>query len=165
LMRMLGLDVQQVSIASLIIALGLLVDDPVVAGDAIKRDLNKGLPNLIAAWLGPTKLATAIMFATATNIVAYLPFLTLSGDSGRFIYSLPIVLTASLVASRLVSMTFIPLLGYHLLRGSKRPEPSIEARREQGFAKLYCRAVGAAIRHRWLVVAGALALFAAGAFG
>src|SRR5262249_6568864 len=76
-MRMLGIDVQQVSIASLIIALGLLVDDPVVAGDAIKRDLNKGLPGIIAAWLGPTKLAGAIMFATVTNIVAYLPFLTL----------------------------------------------------------------------------------------
>src|SRR5688572_15094913 len=119
MMRVLNIDVQQVSVASLIIALGLLVDDPVVAGDAIKRDLNKGLPNLIAAWLGPTELASAIMFATVANIVAYLPFLTLSGDSGRFIFSLPIVLTASLVASRLVSMTFIPLLGYYLLRKSK----------------------------------------------
>ena len=59
MMRVLGIDVQQVSIASLIIALGLLVDDPVVAGDAIKRDLNKGLPGVVAAWLGPTKLATA----------------------------------------------------------------------------------------------------------
>jgi len=87
-MRMLGIDVQQVSIASLIIALGLLVDDPVVAGDAIKRDLNKGLPSVVAAWLGPTRLASAIMFATVTNIVAYLPFLTLTGDSGRFIFSL-----------------------------------------------------------------------------
>ena len=38
------------------------------------------------------------MFATLTNIVAYLPFLTLSGDSGRFIFALPVVLTASLVA-------------------------------------------------------------------
>jgi len=164
LMRIVGIDVQQVSIASLIIALGLLVDDPVVAGDAIKRDLNKGLPGVIAAWLGPTKLATAILFATITNIVAYLPFLTLSGDSGRFIYTLPIVLTASLVASRLVSMTFIPLLGFHLLRPSQRREPSIEERRNTGFAKHYYRVVGAAIRHRWWVLAGAATLLGAGLF-
>jgi multidrug efflux pump subunit AcrB len=158
LMRLLGVDVQQVSIASLIIALGLLVDDPVVAGDAIKRDLNKGLPSVIAAWLGPTKLATAILFATITNIVAYLPFLTLTGDPGRFIVTLPIVLTASLVASRIVSMTFIPLLGYHLLRRSKKAEPTMEQRRTVGFARLYHQVVGAAIRRRWLVLVGAGAL-------
>src|SRR6185369_2477250 len=63
MMSVLGIDLQQVSIASLIIALGLLVDDPVVAGDAIKRSLAAGYPRLIASWLGPTKLAKAIMFA------------------------------------------------------------------------------------------------------
>jgi multidrug efflux pump subunit AcrB len=162
MMRLLGIDVQQVSIASLIIALGLLVDDPVVAGDAIKRDLNKGLPSRIAAWLGPTKLAVAILFATVTNIVAYLPFLTLTGDTGRFILTLPLVLTASLVASRLVSMTFIPLLGFHLLRGSKRPEPTMEERRNTGFAKFYYAFVGAAIRRRWAVLGAAIALLALG---
>ncbi|HEV2664590.1 MAG TPA: efflux RND transporter permease subunit, partial [Blastocatellia bacterium] len=55
-MQLLGLDIQQMSIASLIIALGLLVDDPVVAGDAIKRELAHGKSRSIAAWLGPTKL-------------------------------------------------------------------------------------------------------------
>src|SRR5215467_5224649 len=73
MMHALGIDIQQVSIASLIIALGLLVDDPVVAGDAIKRSLAVGHKPVVAAWLGPTKLATAILFATITNIVAYLP--------------------------------------------------------------------------------------------
>ena len=112
LMDLLGIDLQQVSIATLIIALGLLVDDPVVAGDAIKRDLGVGHPSRIAAWLGPTKLATAIVYATITNIVAYLPFTLLTGDTGKFLYSLPIVIACSLVASRIVSMTFIPLLGH-----------------------------------------------------
>ncbi len=54
MMSVLGIDLQQVSIASLIIALGLLVDDPVVAGDAIKRDLAIEHKPIIAAWLGPT---------------------------------------------------------------------------------------------------------------
>ncbi len=162
MMHALGIDLQQVSVASLIIALGLLVDDPVVAGDAIKRDLATGHASVISAWLGPTKLAKAIMYATATNIVAYLPFLLLNGATSEFIYSLPVVLTASLVASRLVSMTFIPLLGYYLLR--PKAEASIAERRQKGFAAFYYRIGTAAINHRWKVLAGALAFLALGGF-
>lgn len=150
MMNLIGIDLQQVSIATLIIALGLLVDDPVVAGDAIKRDLAVGHPPRIAAWLGPTKLATAIVYATITNIVAYLPFLLLTGDTGKFLYSLPIVIACSLIASRLVSMTFIPLLGYYLLR--PRLEPSMEARRKHGFGAAYYRVGQLAIEHRWLAL-------------
>jgi multidrug efflux pump subunit AcrB len=162
MMHMVGIDLQQVSIASLIIALGLLVDDPVVAGDAIKRSLADGHSPLVAAWLGPTKLATAILYATITNIVAYLPFLLLSGDTGRFMYSLPVVIGASLVASRLVSMTFIPLLGYYLLR--PKAEPSIEERRKSGFASWYYRVGTWAIQHRWRVAAGSLIVLVLGGF-
>src|SRR5204862_1555172 len=112
MMYVLGIDLQQVSIATLIIALGLLVDDPVVAGDAIKRDLALGHKRSVAAWLGPTKLATATLYATITNIVAYLPLLMLRGSTGEFLYTLPVVLACSLIASRVVSMTLIPLLAY-----------------------------------------------------
>jgi multidrug efflux pump subunit AcrB len=160
MMFMLGIDLQQVSIASLIIALGLLVDDPVVAGDAIKRDLAAGHPRIVAAWWGPTKLANAIMFATITNIVAYLPFLLLPGDSGNFLYSLPIVIGSSLVASRIVSMTFIPLLGYYLLR--PQAEMSIEERRKSGFAAWYYRVGSAAIQHRWAFLSASLVILALG---
>ena len=159
LMQILGVDLQQVSIASLIIALGLLVDDPVVAGDAIKRGLAAGQGRGIAAWLGPTKLAHAILYATITNIVAYLPFLLLTGDTGRFVYTLPVVITCSLVASRLVSMTFIPLLGYYLLRGKAEP---VRARR--GFAAVYYRFGSWAIDHRWTVLAAACSILAVGMF-
>lgn len=160
MMHLIGMDLQQVSIATLIIALGLLVDDPVVAGDAIKRELGEGTPRGIAAWLGPTKLATAILYATITNIVAYLPFLILKGTMGEFIYALPVVMTCSLVASRVVSMTFIPFLGAYILRGHR--VPSIEERRSRGFAAFYYRSGQWAIRHRWLVMAGALGILAAG---
>src|SRR5216684_228342 len=72
---MLGIDLQQVSVATLIIALGLLVDVPVVAGDGIKRGLAAGLPRNIAAWLGPTKLATALLCA----LVVAMTFIPLLG--------------------------------------------------------------------------------------
>lgn len=160
---LLGIDLQQVSIATLIIALGLLVDDPVVAGDAIKNDMAQGYPPLIAAWLGPTKLAKAILYATITNIIAYLPFLLITGNVGNFIYSLPIVMASALVCSRVVSMTFIPLLGYYLLRPSKKPEATIEERRERGFTGFYYRLAGSAIRHRWTVFVASLLFLTGGA--
>lgn len=161
---MLGIDLQQVSIATLIIALGLLVDDPIVAGDAIKRNLSEGHPPAIASWLGPTKLAKAILFATITNIVAYLPFLLLTGNTGKFLYSLPIVMACALIASRLVSMTFIPLLGYYLLRAPKKPERPIEERTQKGFTGFYYRVGSFAIKHRWLVFICSLAFLAFGAW-
>ena len=160
MMHVLGIDLQQVSIATLIIALGLLVDDPVVAGDAIKRDLALGHPPVVASWLGPTKLATAILYATITNIVAYLPFLMIKGSTGEFIYTLPVVIACSLVASRLVSMTFIPLLSYYLLK--PKFELPIEQRRTKGFAAKYYKLGTWAIEHRWKVMAGALLFLVGG---
>jgi multidrug efflux pump subunit AcrB len=151
---MLGIDLQQVSVATLIIALGLLVDVPVVAGDGIKRGLAAGLPRAVAAWLGPTKLATAIFYATLTNIIAYLPFLMLTGNTGEFLRSLPIVMTAALLCALVVAMTFVPLLGYYIQRPPKRKELTVEEKRERGFNGFYNRLVGRAIQHRWLVLAG-----------
>ncbi len=154
---LLGIDIQQVSVASLIIALGLLVDDPVVAGDSIKRMLAEGQQQIVAPWLGPTKIATAILYATITNIVAYLPFLLVTGNTGEFLYSLPIVMTCALIASRLASMTFIPLLAYYILRPDKTPEKPIEERRSQGFTGRYARLAKFAIEHRWKVTFASLA--------
>jgi multidrug efflux pump subunit AcrB len=161
-MQLLGLDIQQMSIASLIIALGLLVDDPVVAGDAIKRELAQGRSRVVAAWLGPTKLSKAILYATITNVAAYLPFLLLTGDVGRYIYSLPVTIACSLVASRLVSMTFIPLLAYYLVRA--KTEPAAEQLRGKGFGRWYSQAAGFAIDHRGRVLAAFSVLLVLGGY-
>jgi multidrug efflux pump subunit AcrB len=156
----LGIDLQQVSIASLIIALGLLVDVPVVSGDAIVRELGAGQPSSTAAWLGPTKLFKTMAFATVTNIVSYLPFLLLPGDTGKFLYGLPVVISCSLLAALLVSMTFVPLISSFLLKS--RAETSIEVRRQRGFTGWYFRAAKKAIQHRKLCLAVSLVLLVAG---
>jgi multidrug efflux pump len=162
LMQLLGLDIQQMSIASLIIALGLLVDDPVVAGDAIKRELAHGHARTTASWLGPDKLSKAILYATITNIAAYLPFLLLTGDVGRFIYSLPVTIACSLIASRLVSMTFLPLLAYYILKPGH--DPLADTPRESRFGRAYARVVTLAIDHRWKVLGASSLALAAGGF-
>ncbi|MGL1863531.1 MAG: efflux RND transporter permease subunit [Pseudodesulfovibrio sp.] len=161
-MDVIGIDIQQVSVATLIIALGLLVDDPVVASDAIRRNLDKGVPRKIAAWLGPDQLSRPIIFATITNVVAYLPFLLLSGNTGEFLYSLPLVMTCALISSRIVAMTFVPLLGYTLQRPCAKSAPNPDA--PSGFAGFYARTVKMAMRHRWPALGVASLVLVLGVF-
>ncbi len=160
MMYVLGIDLQQISIASLIIALGLLVDVPVVAGDAIEHAMGQGKPKSLAAWFGPTKLFTTMLYATITNVVAYLPFLMLSGDTGKFIYSLPIVITCSLIAALFVAMTFVPLISRYLLQ--PKTEIPIEQRRTTGYGRLYWKIGSWAIAHRKLCALGSLGLLLVG---
>jgi hypothetical protein len=73
-------------------------------------------------------------------------------------------MTCALIASRLVSMTFIPLLGYYLLRPSRKPERSVEERRVRGFTGMYYRVGAFAIAYRWWVLVGSLAFLGLGAY-
>ncbi len=158
-MALLQIPLQQISIASLIIALGMLVDDPVVAADGINRELAEGHPRLIAAWLGPYRLRRAILYGTVINIVAFLPLALLPGDMGAFIIALPLVITLALVASRIVSMTFIPLLGFYFLRGQKGFEAGGEGR--GFFLASYRRLLHWALRRPFATLFTAYGLLAA----
>jgi multidrug efflux pump subunit AcrB len=163
LSQLVGIDLQQVSIAALIIALGLLVDAPVVAADAINRELAAGKPRHMAAWMGPTHLAHAVFYATLTNVVAFLPLLLVKGKTGDFIYSLPIVVSWSLVASMLVAWTFAPLLGFYMLKGQKSLGAG-DGQPAKGFPRMYKAFVEGCIAHRFRTVAIAVTILVAGAF-
>ncbi|MCC6681413.1 MAG: efflux RND transporter permease subunit [Phycisphaeraceae bacterium] len=159
--QMISIDLQQVSIAALIIALGLLVDAPVVAADAINRELAHGHPRHMAAWLGPKRLSRAVFYATLTNIVAFLPLLLVKGKTGDFIYSLPIVVSFSLLAAMIVAWTFAPLMGLYMLKGQKGFEGS-DGRPARGFPHLYKAFVEGCIARRWLSTGVAVLILIAG---
>src|SRR3974390_1194687 len=118
-MQVLGIPLQQISIAALIIALGLLVDVPVVASDGINRELHRGEPRLRAAWLGPLRLRQPMVFGTLTCVFSFLPLLLLYGDKGEFMKSMPVVVSLALLSALLVSNSFLPLISYYVLRGQK----------------------------------------------
>ncbi len=161
-MHVFGIQLHQISIAALIIALGMLVDDPVVASDAINRELHHGQPRQRAAWIGPFRMRRAILFGTLINILAFLPLMLLPGDTGAFVFSIPAVVTMALISSRIVSMTFIPLLGYYSLRGQKGLEEGGEVRRFFLFRWIdlglrtalprYRRGLELALKRPWLVI-------------
>ncbi|MCL4222495.1 MAG: efflux RND transporter permease subunit [Phycisphaerales bacterium] len=163
LSQLVGIDLQQVSIAALIIALSLLVDAPVVAADAINRELAGGHPRHLAAWLGPKRLAHAVFYATLTNIVAFLPLLLVRGKTGDFIYSLPIVVSWSLLAAMLVAWTFCPLLGFYMLKGQRSLGAADGGRPVGGFPRLYKAFVERCIEHRVRTATIALVVLLAGA--
>src|SRR5262249_21273933 len=96
-------------------------------------------------------------------IVAYLPFLMLTGTTGDFLKSLPIVMTCALVASRLASTTFVPLLGYYILRPPRELDRPIEEMRHRGFTGVYYRIGVMVLEHRWKSCLVSLVFIAIGA--
>src|SRR5438445_7209502 len=88
----------------------------------------------------------------------------LSGSTGEFLKSLPIVMTTALLCALVVAMTFIPLLGYYIRRPPARKEPTLEERRQRGFYGFYSRLVGRAIQHRWYVLLGSFVFLLIGGF-
>jgi hypothetical protein len=155
---MLGIDLQQVSIATLIIALGLLVDVPVVAGDAIKNQLGAGLPPLTAAWVGPTKLIVAIIFATITNIVAYSAVPDPAWRHGRIL--IQPTDRADLLSGGGVNRgnDLHPLPRLLFVEAQNRT--ALAERRKHGFPAFYYRVGEWSINHRWRVLLGSLVLLA-----
>ncbi|MGD0814871.1 MAG: efflux RND transporter permease subunit [Verrucomicrobiota bacterium] len=161
-MQLLHIPLQQISIAALIIALGMLVDVPVVASDGINRELHLGEPRLRAAWLGPLHLRHPMVFGTLINIFAFLPLLLLTGDKGEFMKSLPMVVTLALAAAFLVSVTFTPLISYYVLRGQKGFDEGGEVRSfflfryvDQALAAVlphYRAALQGSLKRPWLVL-------------
>lgn len=170
-MQMLGIPLQQISIAALIIALGVLVDMPVVAADGINRELHNGESRSRAAWLGPLRLRHPIVYGTLINIFAFLPLLMLTGDKGEFMKSLPAVVSMALLAALLVSFTFTPLISYYVLRGQKGFEEGSEVRSfflfryvDLGLAAVlprYKSLLEGALRRPWVTLAIGYALLAA----
>ena len=154
-MQMLHIPLQQISIAALIIALGMLVDVPVVASDGINRELHLGQPRLRAAWLGPLHLRHPMVFGTLINIFAFLPLLLLTGDKGEFMKSLPMVVTLALAAALLVSVTFTPLISYYVLRGQKGFDEGGEVRSFFLF-RFVDQALAAVLPHYRAALQGAL---------
>lgn len=109
-MSLMGIDIQQVSIAALIIALGILVDNSIVISDAIQTKINEGLSKLDASYLGAKEESIPVLASTLTTIAAFAPLMALPGEAGEFAKTLPQVVMIALVASYFVAMLVTPAL-------------------------------------------------------
>lgn len=141
---MFGITLNQISIVGLIIVLGLLVDDAVVVNDNIERRMSAlGESPFKAAVNGTKEVSISILTATLATIAAFAPLLFLQGDIGAFIKPIPTVVSLTMLASMVISLTIIPIFrawydGKRLKAGEAKIKPSgFLGKQIQAFTNVY----------------------------
>lgn len=109
-MNLLGIDIDKISIAGLIIALGILVDNAIVVSDAIQVRLDEDEERLEACVNGAKEMGVPIFTSTLVAAAAFSPLLLVPGVAGEYLESLPLVVIISLLASFAVAMLVIPAI-------------------------------------------------------
>lgn len=122
LLHVAGFSLNQLSIVGFVIALGLLVDDSIVVVENIARFLRAGVSRTAAAIAATRQITVAVLGCTATLIAAFIPLLTLPGNPGKYIRSLPASVIFTILASLVVSLTIVPFLASRLLSRRENPE-------------------------------------------
>ncbi|MCE1189662.1 MAG: efflux RND transporter permease subunit [Ignavibacteria bacterium] len=116
MLNILGIELHQVSLASLIVCLGMVVDDAIVIADNYVELLDQGYDRRTAAWKSARDLVIPVLTATVTIIASFLPMVILNGSVGEFIFSLPITVTVALSSSFVVAMLLTPYLCYTFVK-------------------------------------------------
>lgn len=152
-LQMAGLTVNIVVLFSLILAVGMLVDDAIIVTEYAERRMSEGMDKRQAFAMASHKMTGPVIAATATRIAAFSPLLFWPGVVGEFMKFMPITLIATLSASLIYALFFAPTIGALIAR------PVVEE--DRGRDNLYMRFVARAIRHPWIVTFAALAALVA----
>jgi multidrug efflux pump len=115
LMKAFGIDLQRVSIGALIIAIGLLVDDAMIAVEMMKVKLEQGWSRLEATTYAYKSTAFPMLTGTLITAAAFLPVGLAKSSAGEYTFSICAVVTIALLVSWLVAVIFSPFIGYRLL--------------------------------------------------
>ena len=107
LLPIFDVSINMVSMFAFIIALGIVVDDAIIAGENIYENMQKGIPFLDAAIIGAREVSVPLAFAILTNIVAFLPLLALPG-MGKLFLAIPIVVICCFVISWIEALFIMP---------------------------------------------------------
>ena len=163
-----GWTINIISLASLAIAMGMVVDNAVVVLENITTKVDAGMAPREAAMFGSEEVGTAISASTLTTIVVFVPLIFLKGEAGIMFKQLGGLLIATLTASLVCALWLTPMLGSRLLRAPakrkarRRITEAFHVWSEAKFEALdaaYSRLLERALRRRWLVVAAAVLIF------
>ena len=158
-MNMLGIALEQVSIAAVIISLGLLVDNGVVIVEDILTRVERGSKRRTAALAAGSQYAVPLAVSSLTTIFAFTPFFLLEGAEGEYAFSLGAVLALTLIGSWITALYFLPLICARVLRKRKEGEDGTEHKAEAedlpAFARMYENMLRPTLRAAAFVVIGA----------
>ena len=156
-----GFTLQRISLGALIIALGLLVDDAMIAVETMIYRLEKGDSRRDSASYAWRTIAFPMLSGTLITVAGFIPIGLNSSAAGEFTFSLFVVIAVSLLVSWIVAVLFSPLLGVTFLSknlGHKHKGPGLAMRMFQSILR-------GAMRARWLVFIVIIAAFGASIYG
>jgi len=159
-MNALGIELHQVSLAALILVLGMVVDDAIVIADNYVELLDHGVERWTAAWRSASDLLIPVLAATITIIASFMPMIMIGGATGEFIFSLPITVAIALVSSFFVALFLTPLLCFTFIkRGLHSPGDATRKSRKSFLTYMqegYNTALGWCVRHPRITVIGSV---------
>ena len=155
-MRVLGIALEQVSIAAIIIALGLLVDNGVVMVEDIVSRIDRGMPAQAAGLAAGEQYALPLLISSITTIAAFLPLFLLPGSSGEYAFSLAVVVALTLAGSWIAALYILPALTVWSIGGASAPrsEEASPSRLQHSYASM----LRSALRFSPVVLIGCIVL-------
>ncbi|MBN2089946.1 efflux RND transporter permease subunit [candidate division KSB1 bacterium] len=148
-----GFSLEQMSIAGLVIALGILVDNAIVVTENVTRFLNLGYDHKTAAIKATQQIGWAVVSSTVTTVLAFVPIVLMEDITGDFIRSMPVTVIFTLSASLMIAITLTPYLSSKLLM----PTPNNNSRRitrliNYFVEKHYRKTLAYALKHGRLII-------------
>lgn len=157
-MYALGIDLHKVSLGSLIIALGLLVDDAIIAVEMMSVQLERGLCRFDAACHAFNVTAKPMLTGTLITCSGFIPVAFSKGKASEFCQDMFWVVSIALILSWIVSVMVAPLFGYHIIKVTPHAEQDPYQSR---FYQVFRRVLESFLRHKVIVLGATVGLFAA----
>ena len=151
-----GISMQRISLGALIIALGLLVDDAMIAVEMMVARLEVGDDLREAATYVYTSTAFPMLTGTLVTVAGFIPVGLNNSAAGEFTFTLFVVIAVSLLVSWIVAVLFTPLLGVTILPKTMKSHHDQKGR----FARAFTWLLGVAMRWRWITIGATVAAFA-----
>ncbi|WP_419810619.1 efflux RND transporter permease subunit [Bacterioplanoides sp.] len=126
-------SINMVSMFAFIVALGIVVDDAIIAGENIYEHMQQGMPFHDAAIVGAREVSMPLAFAILTNVAAFLPLLSLPGFSGKLFVAIPIVVISCFMISWIEALFILPT---HLANLKKTPKTGIGLKLDKAQGKV-----------------------------
>ena len=152
-MYLLHIEFHFISIAALIISLGILVDNAIVVSEAIQQNLNEGM-NRLKSILNAVKItAVPVLTSTLTTIITFGILMFSGGIAGKIVQAIPTVVIAALISSYIIAMFIIPVFAYMLFEPEKENTKEkmnwvAKIKQKTEIKPLFTKLLNAALRHK-----------------
>jgi len=160
-----GKDFDRITLGSLILALGLLVDDAIIAIEMMVVKMEEGYDRLRAAAYAWSHTAAPMLAGTLVTAIGFMPNGFAKSTAGEYTSNMFWIVGLALIASWIVAVTFTPYLGVKLLPDIRKREGGHEAIYDTPSYQRFRRLLGSVIRHKWLVAGSVIAAFVVAVLG